>query len=189
MDTNDCPIFKIALIGSHSTGKTTILTSYHTGKFMSETEPTIGANFISHMVNFDDETIELQIWDTAGQDRYKSIGPLYYRDALCCLAVYDATKEDSLLELDDFIGDYIECAVCDSMVFVVCNKCDLITEDRSIVEKGREFAKKLNYPFYETSAKTGQGINEMFEDVVKYLHTKEIEKKNAAKIKQNNSCC
>ncbi|EAY11017.1 small GTP-binding protein, putative [Trichomonas vaginalis G3] len=186
----DIPVFKVALIGRHSSGKTSIITSYHRGEFLDRTEPTIGANFVSHLVNFNDKKAELQLWDTAGQDKYRSICPLFYRDALCCIVVYDCTVQASFDSLDDYINDYHEYAISPGLIYIAANKSDLAEND-TLIENGREYALKNNYPFFVTSAKTKEGIKELFEDIAEqlFLRNDEVERKERRPKASSKNCC
>ena len=194
MKNESLPIFKIALIGSHSSGKTAIITAYHSKTFYENFEATIGANFISHEISIDGNEIELQIWDTAGQDRFKSIGPLYYRDAQCCVVVYDAINSDSFNEMNEYICDYLECSIVEGLIYIVCNKCDLVDDNSNkLIMKGKQYAEEHKFPFFETSAKTQEGIDDLFNDIARKLIEKRSEFKKS-NVNDNNSqeksgCC
>lgn len=192
MEEVEALVFKIALIGAHGTGKTALISKYHTNNFLEQTVPTVGANFVSHNVTIDNEIAELQIWDTAGQDRYKSIGPLYYRDALCCIGVYDVSRPDSLSSLDDYVEGYLDSALTDGIVVVVANKIDLDVDTKDeMISKGQQYAESRGFTFYEVSAKSGKNVNEVFEAVAKMLFSSSLssKKNQLPEKKKKDGCC
>ena len=90
---------KIVLLGSNSVGKSQIVNCIINHEFAEEIEPTIGASFSSKRLEIDGKKIQLEIWDTAGSDRYKSLLPMYYRGAAIAIGVYDITNKESWIEL------------------------------------------------------------------------------------------
>ena len=172
MDDDELRIYRIAMVGPHGAGKTSILNCLQSGCLDENEKPTIGANFITHKIQIGDEFVELQIWDTAGQDKYKSLGSSYYRDAYCVIAVYDLTEPDSIKSMDEYIQDYLEVVqINNPLVAVVGNKLDLFDQlpDGQGESLGKKYTQDNQYPFFLTSAKTGAGINQVFEYVSKTL--------------------
>ena len=116
--------------------------------------------------------VRLDIWDTAGQERYQAIAPLYYRGANVAVIVYDVTNKESLskakewytkLQEEDAVGE-------DVVVAIAGNKCDCTAEQRTVpLALGESFAANNNLLHFETSAKTGQGVREMFSQIVQNL--------------------
>jgi small GTP-binding protein len=137
-----------------------------TGQFSPSTLPTIGAAFQNHIMNTSKGAVTLQIWDTAGQERYRALTPMYYRNAQVIVLVFDLTSSQTFASLDDWMADLEGKANDDVQMFVVGNKADL-TADRLIeANAGRGFADKIGaVDFVETSAKSGQGVNELFSKV------------------------
>lgn len=111
--------------------------------------------------------LTLQIWDTAGQERFKSMASLYFRSAAAAILVCDVTKPETLDQLDGWV-DELRKHVGDNIIMAVAgNKCDMekvITED-----KGKEYATKYNSPYFETSAKSGDGVQAIFTYIAKEL--------------------
>jgi small GTP-binding protein len=163
------PIYKIALIGTTSVGKTTMITYFTTHRFC-ETVNTVQASRVKYEMTIRDQTIRLDIWDTAGQERYRTVGPQFFRDAVACIAVYDLTRPESLDQLDGFLSDYKDCFETDGYVVLAANKVDLIEEDLDdALRPGNEYAARLNCSIFATSAKTGLAIEDLFGDVALHL--------------------
>ena len=95
---------KVVLIGEAGVGKTSIISRYSTNTFKSQSTPTPGANFVTKNVTFDDEkqTIKFEIWDTAGQEKYRSLAKVFYKNASVCVLVYDITRKSSFEELKNY---------------------------------------------------------------------------------------
>lgn len=190
-EIKDVPVYKVALIGKHDAGKTSIIAAYHTGTFSENTEPTVGANFVSQMEQVGDQEVEIQLWDTAGQDKYRAICPLFYRDAVCCICVYDCTSESSFFGMNDYISDYHEFSTKPGKIFIACNKIDL-EQDAKFIELGKSYARDNGFQFFAVSAKTNEGIKELFREVTISLLSgdgAEPKDKNQNREKDKSSKC
>ena len=99
--------FKVVIVGDSNVGKTSIMQRYAKDTFRCDIEPTIGPQFMSKLVEIDDAgtTMKLQIWDTAGQEKYRSVTPIYYRDAAAAICVFDVTSKLSLDDAEKWIED------------------------------------------------------------------------------------
>ena len=157
---------KIILVGNTGVGKTCIATTYKEGKFDSLHKPTIGAAYFQKNFAFPNgSSLKLHIWDTAGQDRFKSIAPLYYKDAHAALVVYAIDDESSFTAVDSWINQLEEHGNIPKMVkFLVGNKSDIDKDRRKVQMKdARKYSDQYKMEFYETSAKVNDGsINDMF---------------------------
>ena len=157
-------VFKYVLLGQHSVGKTSIFKRFTTNSFSEYQETTIGAAYIEKSIIIDIYTIVCQMWDTSGQEKYRSLAPMYYRGAAIAIVVFDITDETTfqsakewMRELKHQEGDHV-------IVGLVANKCDLMDECRVNMDEVKEFASsKENIFLFETSAKTGQGVMNVFE--------------------------
>ncbi|KAH0791245.1 putative ras-related protein Rab-5C [Histomonas meleagridis] len=161
---------KVVLIGSSSVGKTSIVIRFANKTFPTSQESTIGAAFISRDVQTQKGNIvSLHVWDTAGQERYRSLVPRYSQGASAIIIVYDVTDPDSFEEAKEWHRETREIQHEDVIWFLVGNKCDLnATVDR---EKAKEFAEENGLTYFETSAKTGQGVEELFIQIASMLKT------------------
>ena len=128
------------ILGDSNVGKTTLLHQYVSGKVSQETKPTIGADFFKKEILIDKKVVTLQVWDTAGQEKFQSLGYQFYRGADCCALVYDITNKDSFNQLDSWKARFIENAGItnfDDFPFVVLgNKSDKQDLRQVTSEKG-----------------------------------------------------
>ena len=159
---------KVVVLGRSGVGKTCLAVRLIDGRFDNSEMPTIGAAFRQTEM----DGVRLDIWDTAGQERYQAIAPLYYRGANVAVIVYDVTNKESLSKAKEWYEKLRdEDAVADDVVIAVAgNKCDCTADERAVpLELGEMFAKSNGLLHYETSAKTGQGVKEMFSHIVREL--------------------
>lgn len=164
----------MVLVGHTSVGKTCVVRKATTGSFTEDSVPTLGASYVSKLVSVGSTDVRLQIWDTAGQERYKGMTPMYYRGAHVALLVYSVTEQESFDAIDSWLQSLQDSADPNIILFLIGNKCDLENERVIDTETGREKASKINANFYEVSAKTGNGIDELFQDIPKiYLEAEE----------------
>jgi small GTP-binding protein len=154
---------KVVLVGDTKVGKSCILTRFVQGTFDRNMPPTIGAAFLAKVVTTSGGPVRLQLWDTAGQEKFRSLAPMYYRAAAVAVLCFDVTAKPSLDGLEDWAAEIADKAPPNIRLVVVGNKTDLV--DERVVPKaaGEGLAKKFHAVFYgETSAENGDGINEVF---------------------------
>ena len=172
-------LYKIIIIGDSGVGKSNILGRYLHDEFKEDTKSTVGVEFGSKKMQIENATIKLQIWDTAGQERYRSITSAYYKGAKGCFIVYDITNSQSF---DDIIKWYEEIKKSGDKgvsIILVGNKCDLENERKISTEAGKNKAKEMNCPFYETSALNNIMIEEVFKSICEDIFNKiKTEKKD-----------
>ena len=151
---------KIILTGDVAVGKTSIINTLLGNKFTEEYEPSIGVDFFSKTMNYKGKQIKLQIWDSAGQEKFRSLIPNYIRGASLIFLVYDITNQQSFTHLPDWIKfiNNIE----NTNIVIVGNKIDLENKRVITFEEGKKFAEENNYEIYEVSAKEGTGLFDMF---------------------------
>lgn len=163
------PIFKTVLIGEGGVGKTSLAVRYTEDRFEEDMKMTIGVNFASKKVEVDGTNATLMLWDLGGQPRFRDVIGDYFRGARIAIAVFDATRFFSLERLEDWISRVKDTAP-DCKFFFVANKIDERQEEMGVsLEDGTAFAQKYGAPLMEVSAKTGEGVNEMFESVTRML--------------------
>jgi len=133
-------------------------------------ESTIGAAFLTQTVALEDGTsVKFEIWDTAGQERYKSLAPMYYRNANCAVVVYDITQSASLEKARSWIRE-LQRQADPSIIIALCgNKSDLAARRQVSQEEAKKYAEEEGLMWGETSAKTGEGVNEIFTEIAKKL--------------------
>ena len=145
---------KVVVMGESSVGKTCIISVINTGKCLVNTSSTVGAGFIVKKFDFDGKQIKLSIWDTAGQEKYRSLVPMYFRDMRICILVYAINNLGSFERLDDWVNEIkaeFEEMPC---LYLLGNKIDLESQRTVPWEKGSEYAKKIGATFMEVSALT-----------------------------------
>ena len=175
--------FKLVFLGDSSVGKSSLIKQKIQQRFDEFAEPTIGAAFISTQVNFDDTTITLQIWDTAGQERYKSLAPMYYRGAHVSIVVFSLTSRDSFNGAKLWIKELYENNK-NTIIFLVGNKLDLVTINKNkriiSLNEAEQYALTNKLFYFETSAKSGDNVNDLF-----LVIAKELDKVNLDEIDKN----
>ncbi|KAI0464635.1 GTPase Ypt5 [Komagataella kurtzmanii] len=177
--------FKLVLLGESAVGKSSIVHRFVTDSFDDLRESTIGAAFLTQTIQLDERTtIKFEIWDTAGQERYKSLAPMYYRNANCALVAYDLTQESSLDRAKSWIQELQKQASADIVVALVGNKLDLEAERKVSTKEAKEYADEFGLIFKEISAKTGEGIKDVFHSIASKLPVEE--KLNSATKRRRN---
>ena len=158
----EIPKYKLIFLGDQGVGKSCILNRFMNNTFTEEYQATIGLAFQSKNVQIDNQDIHLLLYDTAGQEKFRSLIPMYTRDANIILLVYEVTSKDSFLHLNHWLND-LTTVKKDEVIFVVVgNKTDLEDKREVSREEGEQFAKDNDYLFAEVSAKTGEGFPDLF---------------------------
>jgi len=208
--------YKIAIIGNQHVGKTTILSRYKYETTDDTYAPTVGIDFLTKNVFLEDKTIRLVMWDTAGQERFKSLIPSYLKNANCVILTYDITDKSSFTSLNKWLSDVRDNVVEGTFIILCGNKIDLNNKRAVPKEDGEKFAQENKIAYAETSASTGEGINELFNTIIgnfcdvpiinkedkddddldnmgsKTIALKDLTKEDEAKIehqKKKNGCC
>jgi Ras-related protein Rab-6A len=160
--------FKVVMIGSVAVGKTAIANRLQFNRFDEEYQPTVGAGYIPYRTTYDGKDVELQIWDTAGMERYRSLGSIYYRDANAAVFVYDQTSTESADALEMWLDSFRQVVKTPCYIVVAANKDDL---PRKVVShnKMNSWCEEHGFEMFITSAKDGTGVNELFNTIVKVL--------------------
>ncbi|XP_014514383.1 ras-related protein RABF1 isoform X1 [Vigna radiata var. radiata] len=164
---------KLVLLGDSGVGKSCIVLRFVRGQFDATSKVTVGASFLSQTIALQDSTtVKFEIWDTAGQERYAALAPLYYRGAAVAVIVYDITSPESFSKAQYWVKELQKHGSPDIVMALVGNKADLQEKREVAVQDGTEYAEKNGMFFIETSAKTADNINELFEDIVDYATSK-----------------
>ena len=170
---------KICLLGDVNVGKTSIASRFCKNSFNENYINTIGGAYQQQNIVLNNGTqMKLHIWDTSGQDIFRSMTNLYYRDAQVAILTYDVTNEQSLESLNYWLSELSDKVDQENMLLCLAgNKNDVDASEKKVpTSKGKQFAEEHNMIFYETSAKTGAGVKDLFQAIA----TKEY-----AKLQEN----
>ncbi|TXG49479.1 hypothetical protein EZV62_025354 [Acer yangbiense] len=157
---------KLVLLGDSGVGKSCIVLRFVRGQFDPTSKVTVGASFLSQTIALQDSTtVKFEIWDTAGQERYAALAPLYYRGAAVAVIVYDITSPESFTKAQYWVKELQKHGSPDIVMALVGNKADLQDSREVPAQDGIDYAEKNGMFFIETSAKTADNINQLFESV------------------------
>lgn len=188
----DTYTFKLVILGHYSVGKSSIVLNFIKNEFNPNEESTIGAAFLTKTVFIDGTAVKFEIWDTAGQERYYSLIPMYYRGANAALVVYDITSAESFERAKRWIEDLKTEKPDNFMKVLIGNKVDLSEAVVITEEMGKQYAEQEGLLFYQTSAKTGEGIKDLFLELATILpkdQAKSNQMNDLLKKKQTNFFC
>ena len=183
----DEPIeLKIITLGNSQVGKTSIINRFTSNYFDKDLINTIGIDSKTHQMKIGEKTINLKIWDSAGQERFRSIQKHYYNQVDGILFVYDITKEDSFKIIESWFDEVKTKAINTLCGVLIGNKSDLEDEREVSTEDGKKLAEQLELNFLECSAFTGDNVEQAFIDLVESILEKK-KKENIDYIVLNNS--
>ncbi len=181
---------KVVLLGESGVGKTCIINKFTSGIFDPEVVTSLSAQFISKSIEFKDinQTIKFDIWDTAGQEKFRSLAKIFYKDAKVICLCYDITNKKSFEELKGYWYEQQVKLNCDGdpIYAVVANKNDLYETQQVNDEEGRAFAREINGIFQSTSAKSDLGINNLFENIGRKYIDPKFDYQEADRIAEEN---
>ena len=160
---------KVVLLGHQGVGKSSIVLRFVTNNFRQFSESTIGASYMSKLVVVDEKAIKFQIWDTAGQEKYHSLAPMYYRNAAAAVLVYDITKASTFKTLQNWVYELEQRGPKEIALAIVGNKADLSAQREVDDKTARDYAEEIGGVFLETSAKNNEGIADVFREISRIL--------------------
>ena len=192
-------VYKVLLLGDSSVGKTCFLLRYCDRTFQEAHLSTIGLDYrLKTMTLKNNKNIKLQIWDTAGQDRFRALTKNYYKGANGIILIYDISTTQTFENVKVWINQIKEEANANVIIYLVGNKIDLPKDKRTVTEEeGQKLADEYKFLFKEASAKEGTNVNEIFQELVEKIDSEakpevpNTEKKNQlyqAKDKKRNCC-
>ena len=169
-------LYKIIIIGDTSVGKTALLSKYLKGVFPTSPLSTVATEFATKIIQIKEGGyIKAQIWDTAGEEKYKSITYHHYKKSVGGLIVYDITKKSSFDNVKNWYNDLITKAEKGCIIALIGNKLDLVQRNERKREVSKEeaqsYAEDNHMLFYETSAYNGSNINDIFEELMQTIYT------------------
>lgn len=163
-------LFKYIIVGDTAVGKSCLLLQFTDKRFTPVHDLTIGVEFGSRTLSIDGNQVKLQIWDTAGQEKFRSITRSYYRGAAGALLVYDITRRDTYDHLTSWLDDCRKYSNQNLTIMLVGNKSDLEGKREVSTEEGQAFAAKHGLFFLETSAKTALNVENAFLETARKIY-------------------
>jgi small GTP-binding protein len=181
---------RVVLIGDSQVGKTSLIHRFVRSSFERQQKSTIGAVFHTYEQTWKGRQVIMQIWDTAGQEKYRSLGPIYYRNSAAGIAVFDLTSKETLPGLEKWITEFKKYTE-EPLLFIVGNKSDLDGQQAIQRDEAEEFAKQQGATPFFTSAKTGDQVKELFDAVFNQLAEagKIGNDENKLEANEGGGCC
>jgi small GTP-binding protein len=176
--TNYDHIFKVLLLGDSSVGKTCFLLRFSDETFTENHISTIGLDYRLKMVSVNEAKIKLQIWDTAGQDRFRAITKNYYKGAHGIILLYDVTNINSFNNIKNWISQIKENSTEKVKICLVGNKCDMTGMRKIQYEDGEKLAQEHDLKFIESSAKNNINVEETFKYLIDEIYGYHAKDKN-----------
>ena len=165
-------LLKLIIVGASSSGKSCLLRQFTERNFSANYNMTIGVEFGSRVLDADGTCVKLQVWDTAGQESFRSIVRSYYRGAVGALVVFDLTSHKSFEDAAAWLADCREHCKTDVSVVLVGNKSDLASQREVTQEEAADYAATNDVQYFETSAKTATNVDAAFVDVARSVLAK-----------------
>ena len=154
---------KLIVVGNQGTGKSCILNRFVNETFEENYQATIGLDFQSKNITIHDQDVRLILYDTAGQEKFRSLIPMYIREAQIILLIYDISDRESFDSMPKWIQEVIDVKNTDPVLVLIGNKNDLEKDRKVTFEEGKKFAEENKFIFEEVSAKSGNNFETLFE--------------------------
>lgn len=170
----------MVLLGDSGVGKSSLVLRFINNEFRPYFETTLGAAFTHKQVSHLNTTYKYLIWDTAGQERYKALTPLYYKDAQVAIIVYDVTAPASFNTVLYWVKELQQHAQESIQLVFVGNKTDLQNPQEDLEGQAREEAQKQDALFVQTSAKSGEGVAALFDQIAEKMYRSDLDYRERA---------
>lgn len=168
VDSGELASAKVVILGETATGKSCMIARFVSDKFVENFVPTMGGCFSTKDVKIDElnKTIRFEIWDTAGQEKYRTINKIYYQDAAAAILVYDITRKDTFEEVKNYWFNEVKYNSNPKIVIALAgNKSDLYEYEDIKLKKAQKFADENDLIFKSTSSLNGNGISDLFKNI------------------------
>ena len=192
-------VYKVLLLGDSIVGKTCILMRFTEGTFPEIHMSTVGLDYrVKQMTLENGQSAKVCIWDTAGQERFRAITKNYYKGAHGIMLIYDVTRQETYLNVRNWLTQIKENASDKATIFLIGNKCDDVEGRQVSTEEGKKVADDYKITFIETSAKNDINISSTFEELVKQIYQKvgtlepkqvQVTNKLGGEEKEEKRCC
>ena len=186
---------QILLLGDMAVGKTCLINRYTNGVFKEEYTSTVGIDFYTKPEEINNKTVQVKIWDTVGQERFRALTPSFLRNAEGVVIVFDVTSQDSFDNVKGWINS-IKSNLGEKIIpiIIVGNKIDMENMREIQKEDGNKIASENGYKYFETSAKTGKGVDEAFKELVNQIldiqdknDDEKVDERPSVKIHKDNN--
>lgn len=171
------PEFKVVFVGAINVGKSSLVARFVKNEYQEYLAPTTGAAFSRATVNLPQGAVKLQLWDTAGQEKYKALVRIYYRGAAAAIVTFDVSNKESFEYAKTWVQD-LRMEDSSMVVVLAANKSDL-EDPRAFMKEAHEYATQQSLPIFETSAKTGNNVKELFDDLADKVVRRDNQLRNA----------
>ena len=179
-------VIKILTLGDTMVGKSSIVLRYSDDKFDDKIFSTIGIDFKTKYIKMDNYSVKVLIWDTAGQEKFQNIAKTYYKGANGVMLIYDISNRKTFQRINFWIKELKENNKIDELfIYLIGNKKDLEDKREISFEEGEKYAKENNINFIEVSAKSGEGIPNLFHNVIKGVMEKVFKKNEKDELEEN----
>lgn len=182
---------KIIFLGNSGVGKSSIIQRYIYDSFNKDYQATVGLDFLGKLITLNNEKVRLLLYDTAGQEKYRSLIPMYIRNSNVIIIVYDISNKQSFSKIDDWINETSDLDKSQSFYVILGNKSDLSEARQVTEEEGKQYSEEKGFIFGEVSAKTGDNIENIFTSKIipkiqtHILHLNEENKESEQKEETN----
>jgi len=166
-------IFKVIVIGDPAVGKTSLLTKFASNKFEEKYLPTVGVSIVKEPIELKDikATINLMFWDVAGQPQFYMLHRPYFNGADGMILVFDITRSSTFSNINNWYNSAVKYGLSGIPRILIGNKIDLKDERKIILPMAEHLSEKLNAPYFETSALTGETVKEIFQKIAELVFT------------------
>ena len=186
---------QILLLGDTQVGKTCLINRYTNGVFKEEYTSTVGIDFYTKPEEINNKTVQVKIWDTVGQERFRALTPSFLRNAEGVVIVFDVTSQESFDNVKGWINS-IKSNIGENVIpiIIVGNKIDMENMREISKEDGKKIASENDFKYFETSAKTGIGVDEAIKEIVNQIldiqdknEDEKVDERPSFKIKKDNN--
>ena len=169
-------IYKVIVIGDPAVGKTSLLTNFATNQFEEKYLPTVGVSILKEPIELEDNdaTINLMFWDIAGQPQFYMLHRPYFNGADGILLVFDTTRSSTFSNINNWYSSAVKYGLSGVPRILVGNKLDLKEERKIILPMAEHLSEKLNAPYFETSALTGENVKLVFQKIAELVYKSKV---------------
>ena len=164
-------IYKVIVIGDPAVGKTSLLTKFATNQFEEKYLPTVGVNILKEVINLEEQiVVNLMFWDVAGQPQFYMLHRPYFNGADAMILVFDITRSSTFSNINNWYSTAVKYGLSGIPRILIGNKIDLKDDRKIIMPMAEHLSEKLNAPYFETSALTGENVKLIFHKIAELLY-------------------